>query len=239
MQQNVPKSFNPGLNNAFYFTRSVLYKKINQFAPELRGRVMDFGCGSKPYQSLFTNATEYIGVDYAGEGHSHTNESIDILYDGKTIPFPDEYFDAIFSSEVIEHVFNVEEILKELARVIKREGKLLITCPFVWPEHEVPADFARYTQFALKSMLERNGFTLLIVDETGDFLTAIHQMRVLYFNEHFIPSFPLLGKSKFFRTNIPPLINPILNGWFSFKSWLLPKRKDLYLNNIILAKKNT
>ncbi|OSZ76877.1 hypothetical protein CAP36_10600 [Chitinophagaceae bacterium IBVUCB2] len=162
MQHKVPKSFRPGLNNAFYFTRGALYKKIKQFAPQLHGRLMDFGCGSKPYQSLFINATEYIGVDYAGEGHSHTNESIDVLYDGKKIPFPDEYFDGAFSSEVVEHVFNLEEILPEIARVIKREGKLLITCPFVWPEHEVPVDYARYTQFALKDLLEKNGFSLLV-----------------------------------------------------------------------------
>lgn len=238
MQNKVSKSFRPGLSNAFYFIRSALYKKIRQYAPELQGRVMDFGCGSKPYQALFTTAAEYIGVDYAGEGHSHTDGSVDVFYDGKKIPFPDQYFDGVFSSEVFEHIFNIDEILHEIARVIKKEGKLLITCPFVWHEHEVPVDYARYTQFALKHLLEKNGFTLLVVDKSGNFLTAIHQMRVLYFNEHFIPSFPLLGRFKFFRTNIPPLINPVLNGWFSFKQWLLPKRKDLYLNNIILAKKN-
>lgn len=238
MQNKVSKSFKPGINNAFYFIRGALYKKIKQYAPELQGRVMDFGCGSKPYQSLLINASEYIGVDFAGEGHSHINESIDVIYDGKTLPFPDEHFDSVFSSEVVEHVFNLEEVLVEIARVMKKDGKLLITCPFVWHEHEVPVDYARYTQFALKHLLEKNGFTLLVTDKSGNFLTAIHQLRVLYFNEHFIPAVPLLGKSKFFRTNIPPLINPIINGWFSFKNWLLPTRMDLYLNNIILAKKN-
>lgn len=238
MQIKVPKSFRPGLSHPYYFIRRALYKKIKQYAPELEGRIMDFGCGSKPYQSLFINATEYIGVDFAGEGHSHVNETIDVLYDGKTIPFPAEYFDAVFSSEVFEHIFNLEEILPEIARVMKKNGKLLLTCPFVWHEHEIPADYARYTQFALQHLLEKNGFTISAADKSGDFLTAIHQMRVLYFNEHFIPAVPLLGKWKFFRTNIPPLINPLLNGWFSFKNWLLPRRRDLYLNNVVLAKKN-
>lgn len=238
MLNNVPKSFRPDMRHAFYFIRKELYKKIKEYATEMNGRMMDFGCGSKPYQSLFTNVQEYIGVDYAGEGHTHANEQVDVIYDGKEIPFPDDYFDSVFSSEVFEHIFNLEVILPEIARVMKKDGKLLITCPFVWNEHEVPADYARYTQFALKYLLERNGFSILVQDKTGDFLKAIHQMRVVYFNQYGVRSIPLLGRWKLFRTTTLPFFNSLLNGWFSFKHLLLPKRDDLYLNNIVLAKKN-
>ena len=120
---------------------------------------------------------------------------------------------------------------------MKKKGKILITCPFVWNEHEVPIDYARYTQFALKHLFEKNGFEILVQDKSGDFTMAVYQMKMVYFNEHFIPAIPLLGKLKVFRTNIPPIINPILNLWFSFWHWVLPKRKSLYLNNILLAKK--
>lgn len=226
------------MNNAFYFIRNALYKKIREYAPQLTGRLMDFGCGSKPYQSLFTGTSEYIGVDYAGEGHSHENEAIDVYYDGKTIPFEDDYFDSVFTSEVFEHIFNLEEIIIEIKRVMKKDGKILITCPFVWPEHEIPVDFARYTQFALEHLLKKHGFSILQIDKSGDFIMALNQMRMVYFNEHFIPGIPLLGKWKFFRSNFPPIINPVLNAWFSFKHWLLPKSSQWYLNNIILAQKN-
>jgi ubiquinone/menaquinone biosynthesis C-methylase UbiE len=91
--------------------------------------MMDFGCGTKPYKPIFINATEYIGVDYAGEGHSHENEDIDIYYDGKTIPFEDNTFDSILACEVMEHIFNIEEILKELYRILKPGGKILISIP--------------------------------------------------------------------------------------------------------------
>lgn len=225
------------MNNAFYFIRNALYKKVKQYAPELNGRLLDFGCGSKPYRSLFTHVSEYIGLDYEGGAHSHANENVDVFYDGKKIPFANESFDSVFSSEVFEHIFNLEEIIPEINRVMKKGGKILITCPFVWNEHEVPADYARYTQFALKHMMGKNGFTVLVQDKSGDFMMALHQMRMVYFNDHFIPAVPLLGKWRFFRTNIPPLINPVLNAWFSFKHLLLPKRKDWYLNNILMAEK--
>lgn len=208
-----------------------------EYAPQLSGKLLDFGCGSKPYQSLFTQVTEYIGLDYEGEGHSHLNEQVDVFYDGKTIPFPDESFDAIFSSEVMEHIFNTAEILPEINRVLKKGGKFLLTCPFVWPEHEVPVDFARYTRFALTHILEKNGFRVLALDKSGDFTMAIAQMRMVYTSEHFIPSLPLLGKSKFFRTSVAPGIYYLLNSWYLFKHNLLPKRQDWYLNNIVLAQK--
>jgi len=214
-----------------------LFRKIKKYSLQLNGRMLDFGCGSKPYKSLFTNVSEYIGLDYESEGHAHTNESIDVMYDGKKIPFPDAYFDSVLSSEVFEHIFNLEEIIPEISRVMKKQGKILITCPFVWQEHEIPVDYARYTQFALKYLLEKKGFKILMQDKTGDFTMAIYQMRMVYINEHFIPAIPLLGKSKFFRNNIPPIINPVLNSWFSFWHWVLPKRDVLYLNNIILAEK--
>jgi SAM-dependent methyltransferase len=235
--RKISKKFNPSLSSSFYFIRKSLYKKIIQLAPQLQGRLLDFGCGSKPYKALFTGTTEYIGLDFENEGHSHRNESVDVIYDGKTIPFTDEHFDSVFSSEVFEHIFNLEEMIPELNRVMKKGAKLFVTCPFVWNEHELPNDYARYTRFALKHLLEKNGFKILLQDKTGDFTMALYQMKMVYFNEHFIPAFPLLGKLKFFRTNVPPLINPLLNLWFSFWHWILPKRKDLYLNNIILAEK--
>lgn len=237
MQQKVPKAFRPGLNNPFYFIRGALLKKLQYYAPQLSGKLLDFGCGSKPYQALFTNVSAYTGLDYEGEGHSHANENVDVFYDGKKIPFENETFDSVFSSEVFEHIFNIDEILPELKRVMKKEGKLLITCPFTWHEHEVPVDYARYTQFALKHLLEKNGFTILSLDKSGDFTSAIYQMKMVYVSEHFIPAIPMLGKSKFFRTSIAPGLYFLMNSWYSFKHWLFPKRKDWYLNNIVLAQK--
>lgn len=100
----VPKNFNPSYKHPLYFIRKGLYRKISLYAPQLKGKLLDFGCGEKPYQSLFTNTTEYIGLDYNGEGHDHQNEAVDIYYDGKTIPFENQTFDSVFTSEVFEHV---------------------------------------------------------------------------------------------------------------------------------------
>ena len=237
MFNQIPKGFNPPLRSPYYFIRIELLKKVAEYATQLQGKLLDFGCGQKPYKSLFTNVSEYIGLDFENEGHSHQNEQIDFFYDGKTIPFDNETFDSIFTSEVFEHVFNLHEILLELNRVLKPKGKILITCPFVWNEHEVPHDYARYTQFALKDILEKNDFKIIKLDKSGDFATALHQMRMVYLSEHRINTFPLFGKIKFISTNIRPLIIFLNNLYFQIKRPLFPKRLDFYLNNVVLAEK--
>ncbi len=147
--KNISFEFNPNITFPAWLTRNRLLKAIETCVPELEGTLLDFGCGSKPYQSLFS-VEKYIGLDFENPGHPHVNEQIDVFYDGKKIPFSNDYFDSIFSSEVFEHVFNLEEILKELNRVLKTGGKILITCPFAICEHEVPHDFARYSSFGIR-----------------------------------------------------------------------------------------
>jgi SAM-dependent methyltransferase len=233
----ISKAFNPPLRNTYYFIRRGLLKKIYQYSDELSGDILDFGCGSKPYKSLFKNAITYTGLDFENIGHPHSNEQIDVFYDGKTLPFENEKFDSVFASEVFEHVFNLEEIIPELHRVMKVGGKILITCPFVWNEHEVPHDYARYTQFALENLLKKNGFEIIVIDKSGDFYMTLHQLKMVYISNELLPSIPIIGKIKFIRTNIQPLIIFTRNAWFKIVHNIMPKRYDLYLNNIVLAKK--
>ena len=63
--------------------------------------MLDFGCGSKPYKNLF-KVKEYVGLDTEESGHNHRNEEIDVLYNGKQIPFVDNSFDSLFSSQVFK-----------------------------------------------------------------------------------------------------------------------------------------
>jgi SAM-dependent methyltransferase len=234
----VPKEFNPPVSHPLYFIRKGLFNKISLYSAQLNGRLLDFGCGAKPYQSLFTNVSEYIGLDYNSEGHNHNEEQIDVYYDGKTIPFENESFDSLFSSEVFEHVFSLPDILPEISRVLKRGGKLLITCPFAWEEHEIPIDYARYTRFALKDMLEKNGFNILVTDKSGHFIQTLHQLFILYLNDSWIHRVPLLSRSRLFKKIIRQGVVPVLNYLFLLIEPLWPRSDKMYLNTIIVAEKS-
>lgn len=195
--------------------------------------MVDLGCGTKPYVQEFINVNEYIGLDIEHSGNQDSKSLVDVFYDGKKFPFENNSVDGVFSSETFEHIFNLEEIIGEINRVLKKDGLLLATCPFLWPEHEVPYDYARYTSFAIKNLLERNGFEIVAFEKTGNFFTAMLQMQALYLY-FFINRIPLIN-GLFFVLFISPIF---IVG--SFLNKILPKfmkRKDLYLNNVILAKK--
>ena len=84
------------LINHFYIVRRGLLKGIKSLSKDLSGgRLLDVGCGSKPYRNFFS-VDEYIGLDIEESGHNHKNEKIDVFYNGKTIPFENEYFDHVF-----------------------------------------------------------------------------------------------------------------------------------------------
>lgn len=233
----VSKDFNPGVRHPLYFIRKGLYNKISLYSGELKGRVLDFGCGAKPYRSLFPHVDAYIGVDYASEGHSHQNEQIDVYYDGKTLPFENESFDALFSSEVFEHVFGLAQILPEINRVLKKDAKILITCPFLWEEHEEPVDYARYTRFALQDMLTKNGFEVLITDKNGHMVRAMHQAFIVYLHDYWLHKVPFFSRFNLFKKIIRQAVIPFLNCLFLLFEPLWPKYDKLYLNTIILAQK--
>lgn len=174
--------------NPFFIIRRGLVNGVRDISTHLRsGKLLDVGCGSKPYEHLFS-VQDYIGIDIAVSGHSHRNSRVDKFYDGKVIPFDDGYFDNVFSSEVFEHVFDIDELLDEINRVLRPGGKLGFTCPFVWDEHEQPFDFARYTSFAIEHLLSKHGFKLIQLNKSTGYIDTVMQMLSAYVWQHVLPN---------------------------------------------------
>jgi SAM-dependent methyltransferase len=217
--------------NPFYFIRKRLYSEIKQKALLLQGEILDLGCGLKPYNKLFTGAKNYIGVDIENPGHDHSKEDIDVYYDGKIIPFNDSHFNGVFFSEVLEHVFEPEALVKEINRVLQKNGLLLLTTPFAWDEHEIPFDYGRYTTYGLRHLLEKCGFEIIEIKKTGHYTEVIIQYFINYLR------MLLYTKNKY--------VNLLINICFIFPftllgivfSFILPRKQTLYFNNIVLAKK--
>ena len=228
------QSFQPGLLgifiNPFYFIRKGLYKHIAKNTGYLTGNMLDFGCGRKPYKNLI-HVTNYVGVDVEVSGHSHANSEIDVFYDGKHLPFPDEHFESLFCSEVFEHVFNFDEILKEINRVLKRGATGVITTPFAWPEHEQPFDFTRFTSFSIKMTLEKNGFKIISMEKNGHFFEALVQLTACYVYTI------LHKKNKVWNGFITLLFISPINILGALFSAIAPKSQDYFHNMVIVVEK--
>jgi len=227
------QQYNPGLVglliNPFYHARRGLYYAIAGMAPRMCGRVLDVGCGQKPYQWLFA-ITEYIGLEM-DTPDNRARKQADYFYDGKSFPFPDQRFDGIICNQVLEHVFTPDLFLAEIHRVLKPDGKLLLSVPFVWDEHEQPWDYARYSSFGLKSLLEKNGFEVSEQHKLNADVRVLFQLINAYLYK------VLWTRWSFMNLLICVLMMAPFNILGALLHPLLPANPDLYLDQLVLARK--
>ena len=146
---------------------------VERHGPSLTGRILDFGCGNKPYSTVLPNATALVGVDV----EQSSERCVDVLVEpGEPLPFATGWFDGAICTEVIEHVEEPWTVLEEIGRVVRSSGRIIVTAPFVWPLHEEPRDFMRFSPHALAYLLERAGFEVEVVERAGGLSSVINQL---------------------------------------------------------------
>lgn len=123
--------------------KHVVRGEIRRFATAQR--TLDLGCGNAPGADDFPNR---IGMDIARASGAH------VIADAHFLPFPPGTFDTILCSEVLEHLTDPERAVREMARVLASGGKLVLTTPFVYPIHEAPHDYRRFTFYGLKRLFQ-------------------------------------------------------------------------------------
>ncbi|MDP1747469.1 MAG: class I SAM-dependent methyltransferase [Bacteroidota bacterium] len=138
-----------------------LFKAIKKFA---KGRILDIGCGNKPYKDFFDSKIEaYIGCDII----QSSNNCVDVLCEATKIPISDNSFDTVFSTQTIEHVGDFQEMVNEAFRVCKPGGYFIVSGPMYWPLHEEPYDFHRFTKHGFAHTLQKAGFTVVEINPNG------------------------------------------------------------------------
>ena len=144
---------------------------INHYARIIRahasGRLLDLGCGVVPYFDLYRDlVTENYCVDW--ENTFHQNPFIDQFADlNFPLPLADTQFDTVLLTDVLEHIPRPEPLMREIARVLRPSGKLILTVPFFYWLHEPPYDYYRYTEFALRKFCEEAGLTVVELEPYG------------------------------------------------------------------------
>ncbi len=152
-------------------------------ARRLIGKVLDIGCGNRQMESLLGPDTAYIGLDYPTTHAKGYVGRPDLFGDGQCLPFRAASFDAVIALDVLEHLPSPEQCIREAARVLRDGGQLILQTPFLYPLHDMPHDFQRWTLPGLEAIVQRRGFEIAerrifgAPCETAAVLTAIALAR--------------------------------------------------------------
>ena len=179
-------------NLHLFIIRSSILKAIKWVLPELKGDLLDIGCGKMPYREFIIENSEvknYVGLDIETALVYDQDIKPDFTWDGKNMPFENAKFNCAFATEVLEHCPEPEIFLKETYRVLKPDSSFFFTVPFIWNLHEVPYDEYRYTPFSLKRHLLNSGFSDVEIYATGGWHLAMAQMLGLWVKRAHIPTF--------------------------------------------------
>lgn len=127
----------------------------------LRGRVLDIGCADKRLASRLSVACNYIGLDYPDTAVGMYRTRPDVFADACRLPFANACMQAVILKDVLEHVRGPQQALAEIGRVLCDGGTLVLWMPFMYPIHDAPHDFQRYTEHGLRAYLAAHGLRVI------------------------------------------------------------------------------
>jgi len=156
------------LNSESFYKNNLLVETVQHFKSFMKGKLLDLGCGNKPYSMIYKDVCESsVGCDVPFS--LHTNSKVEVLCYAEDIDkhFEKNSFDCVLCTEVLEHTVNDRKVVGNINKILKQDGYLLVSVPFTYVLHEKPHDYRRYTVFGLQSILETNGFEVLSVVSLG------------------------------------------------------------------------
>ena len=144
----------------------LLLDEILAARPYIQGRLLDVGCGKRPYSLIYDSLVKMsVGTEVSFSPHG-TAEA-DVLASAEALPFRDKAFDTVMCTEVLEHTTDPLGTLRELSRLLTPGGHLLLSVPFLYPVHESPHDYWRLTPHGLDAALRSAQLVPLYIHAKG------------------------------------------------------------------------
>jgi len=125
--------------------------------------LLDAGAGKKPYKKIFKEC-KYESTDMPGGFYCEPHDFECFL---DNIPRADNFYDAVVLTQVLEHVPDPWQVLREVKRILKPHGRLILSVPFEGPLYGEPWHFYQFTHYALRKMAEETGFNVISLEKIG------------------------------------------------------------------------
>jgi ubiquinone/menaquinone biosynthesis C-methylase UbiE len=136
-------------------------------------KLIDIGCGSMPYRKkIEPQVKKYVGVDHPKISKLYNPKILPEIYADitKKIPVKDSEFDIAIMLEVLEYLEKPEKTFLEIQRILKKEGILVLSTPFLYPLHDIPFDRNRFSKTQIKTFLNNSGFKIKKIKTNGGFI---------------------------------------------------------------------
>jgi SAM-dependent methyltransferase len=132
-----------------------------------KGHLLDHGCGNAPLFGMYSPlCTEVTCVDWPSSLHDkrHVDQYCNL---NERLPFADQSFDTILSSDVVEHLYEHDLIFSEFHRLLRPGGKVILGTPFLYWIHESPHDYFRLTEYAVRHFAQTAHLGVIEIDAYG------------------------------------------------------------------------
>jgi SAM-dependent methyltransferase len=181
----------PSASPASWGVTQLVAKAYERHLPQhARGRLVDLGCGRVPLYGAYRSlVSEVTCIDWSGNAESA--QHLDVAHDlNQPLPLAGDRYDTAILSDVLEHIRRPHALLAEVARILAPAGKLLLNVPFLYWLHEQPHDYFRYSEHALRSLIEQSGLRLTLLEGLG----GAPEVLADVVGKH-VAQLPLLGAS--------------------------------------------
>lgn len=154
--------------NSSYLNWKYLKKSMQMASKKyISGICLDIGSGNSPYKK-YLNVDEYISVDNKEtQATSYQKNQNEVNADAKDLPFSDKYADSVLLNQVLEHVDDYDAVLSEIHRVLKDDGKFILSVPFIYHIHGEPNDYFRFSEYGIQHILQKHNFKILEFEYQG------------------------------------------------------------------------
>jgi SAM-dependent methyltransferase len=133
---------------------------LQQVASWSGRRVLDVGAGEQKIRSFLRAGTCYTSLDYYFTASEWYHVRPNVYGDAQVLPFAPSSVDTVLLLDVLEHLPRPSECIAEIHRVLQPKGRLILQVPFLYPLHDVPLDFHRWTLYGLRNLAHAHGFAV-------------------------------------------------------------------------------